>query len=428
MHQAHKPDGGRESPEKINNNADSTDESQSKNNRSSLCSFGIEALLQNKINTDGDQKKKFDVEGLAKKGESLVKSETKQPVQVQSQLLQELLNQINTPTGTGSFANNLQLYMKNQQLLNQLNSNIGSANSEKIIHSGVNSNQFKFNSTAVNSSILNSSSLNSTSLNSTSLNSSFPFTPTTISQFTNQLSNQLSNHLSNQLSNQITNQFNVNQLTSSNHQLQPLLRANSNLSSPLGASLGTPHAGISLQQIAHAQMMAAAGVHPQMGSFMSHGGLSALGSAESRKSRRPRTAFTSQQLIELERQFKINKYLSRPKRFEVATERVFEETETKKQIQTLILRKLTRLYETKHFAQTFFISLCLSETQVKIWFQNRRMKWKRSRKSSGGPIDPNEPTSALQEFGLINSDFSNPEEMIDDEEPDVDVTTTTNAN
>ncbi|XP_028822151.1 motor neuron and pancreas homeobox protein 1 [Denticeps clupeoides] len=57
------------------------------------------------------------------------------------------------------------------------------------------------------------------------------------------------------------------------------------------------------------------------------------------KCRRPRTAFTSQQLLELEHQFKLNKYLSRPKRFEVAT------------------------------------SLMLTETQ------NRRMKWKRSKKA-----------------------------------------------
>lgn len=45
------------------------------------------------------------------------------------------------------------------------------------------------------------------------------------------------------------------------------------------------------------------------------------------KTRRPRTAFTSQQLLELENQFRASKYLSRPKRFEVATSLMLTETQ-----------------------------------------------------------------------------------------------------
>ncbi|VDM57422.1 unnamed protein product, partial [Angiostrongylus costaricensis] len=45
------------------------------------------------------------------------------------------------------------------------------------------------------------------------------------------------------------------------------------------------------------------------------------------KIRRPRTAFTSEQLIQLERQFNENKYLSRPRRYQLAQELCLTETQ-----------------------------------------------------------------------------------------------------
>ncbi|XP_017117353.1 homeobox protein slou [Drosophila elegans] len=65
------------------------------------------------------------------------------------------------------------------------------------------------------------------------------------------------------------------------------------------------------------------------------------GSTDARRKKKARTTFTGRQIFELEKQFEVKKYLSSSERTEMA--------------------KL----------------LMVTETQVKIWFQNRRTKWKK---------------------------------------------------
>ncbi|XP_053665298.1 homeobox protein XHOX-3 [Anopheles marshallii] len=100
----------------------------------------------------------------------------------------------------------------------------------------------------------------------------------------------------------------------------------------------------------------------------------ALGEEESasiashhRRKKKARTTFTGRQIFELEKQFEVKKYLSSNERTEMA--------------------KL----------------LNVTETQVKIWFQNRRTKWKKQDSAGGGVVGATTGTGDVPTATVISS-------------------------
>ncbi|KJH40682.1 homeobox domain protein [Dictyocaulus viviparus] len=87
------------------------------------------------------------------------------------------------------------------------------------------------------------------------------------------------------------------------------------------------------------------------------------------KTRRVRTAFTYEQLVALENKFKTSRYLSICERLNLA------------------------------------IQLHLTETQVKIWFQNRRTKWKKRNSLMDANNSSPPPTVSQTSCGSVSRDI-----------------------
>ncbi|NWT43935.1 BAX1B protein, partial [Thinocorus orbignyianus] len=89
---------------------------------------------------------------------------------------------------------------------------------------------------------------------------------------------------------------------------------------------------------------------------------------KAKKGRRSRTVFTELQLMGLEKRFEKQKYLSTPDRIDLAE------------------------------------SLGLSQLQVKTWYQNRRMKWKKIVLQGGGLESPTKPKGRPKKNSIPSSE------------------------